>query len=285
MANDLPTYNEADNQLIEDYLDGLLSEQSRKEVEERLQTDPDFAAQLALHQDIEGVLNTSEKQELKQNWAELILEVEEEMQVEKPENPLKVVSKMEGKKGKRSFSWLQIAAIILVLLIPAILYFMGVFDRTSSTYPQQLAMEYFEAPENMTIAKRGGTDTEGNIEELKQQVQSFYEQKDYRNALEVLQKMAKNGSAVNMSQVYFSMGICHFLLKENEAAIQSFLKVRSRDGIKSKADWYLALTYLQQGDTIKAKEILKQVAEKDVNVKRKKKAQDLLEKLVELKTI
>ena len=75
------------------------------------------------------------------------------------------------------------------------------------------------------------------------------------------------------------MGICHFLLKENDLAVQNFVKVRPAEGIKSKADWYLTLTYLKQGDTEKAKEFLGKVVEKEVNVKHKKKAKELLEQL------
>lgn len=274
---DSPIYKDEDHQLIDDYLAGLLSEAAQQEVKERLQKDSSFAAHYQLHRDLEGILEATEKQSLKQNWTMLMAEAEAEMELEVPKSPLEVVAPSTSKNRKvRSFHWLRVAALILVFLIPALLYWTGVFDRTSTNSPEQLAMVYFEAPENLAVIKRGDTTT---IAIFQQQAQTFYEQKNYQNTLTVLEQMAEKQALVNKSQVYFSMGICHFLLKENEQAVQQFLNVRATDGIKSKANWYLALTYLQQGDTTKAIAVLEKVVVQDGSSKRKKKARELLKKL------
>lgn len=177
-----------------------------------------------------------------------------------------------------SFNGIKTVTIALLFLIPMV-FFSGCSNQTSSSYGERLAMQYFEAPTDMSIAKKGEAKRKAGTDALKKQVQTFYKEKNYRNALEVLEQMAEDDSGFNLSQVYFSMGICHFLLKESEPAVKDFLKVSPQDGIKSKSDWYLALTYLKQGDIAATKELLKEVVRKEVSVKRKKKAEELLEQL------
>ncbi len=276
MANEQPMYNDADHQLIEDFLEGILSEEDKKIVETRLESDADFATQFQLHQDIEGILDTSEKQSLKQDWATLMEEAEEEMKLEEGKSPLKVATKTTAKKqSKSSLGWMRIAAAILVFLIPAFLYFGGIFDASQAN-PQELAMQHFEAPDNIALAMRG---TENQITTQQELAKKLYAQKKYQNALKILEQLPLQDSIVNVSQIYFSMGVCHYLLGEYAEASQDLLEVNEQEGIKAKANWYLALTYLQQNELVKAKQLFKEIAEKDASKKRKKRAKQILEEL------
>ncbi|MGB0930311.1 MAG: hypothetical protein ACPGVB_06025, partial [Chitinophagales bacterium] len=119
-----------------------------------------------------------------------------------------------------SFNWIRVSAITLLILISA-MPFQSCSNQIASTYGERLAMQYFETPSKIAIAKKGGANPKAYIEALKQKVEDFYEQRKYRDALKVLEQMVDDSSIWNVSQVYFSMGICHFLLKENESAVKS----------------------------------------------------------------
>lgn len=277
MANEQPTYNDADHQLIEDYLEEILSEEDRKIVEKRLKSDSEFEAQFQLHQNIEGILEANEKLSLKQNWAMLMEEAEQEMKLEGEKPSLKVATKNQ-KQTTPSFGWRRIAAAILVFLIPTFLYFGGMFNASQAT-PHELAMQYFEAPDNIALSMRGTEDTDNEIATRQELAKQLYAQKDYQGALTTLEKLPIQDSSVNVSQVHFSMGVCHYLLKQYKEAAQDLLEVNPQEGIKAKANWYLALAYLQQNELVKAKQLLEEITKKDANKKRRQHAKQILKEL------
>ena len=259
MAHEQPLYNEADHQLIEDYLDGILSEEDRKMVEDRLQSDSDFAVQFQLHQDIEGVLDAHEKTHIKARLGSFDRGSRGGNDCFYRCLSLKVASKSSQKS---SFHWLKVAAIVLMFLLPAALYLGDIFNP-NTTSPQELAMQNFVAPNVLIEVSRGGEDAVKSVVALQKSIQVAYKNKAYQRAFGFFGGFAENKHGgffgKYFTNLFFQRGFVNFLLKDYNEAAHNFLKVNPTDGIQSKANWYLALTYLQLSDIEKAKALLSEI--------------------------
>ena len=238
---------------IESYLDGSLEGPARQAFEARLKAEPELAAQLALHQEVELRLEDFHKEEMKAEWKQFLDENAEKKEAKVVRFPMRVIG---------------IAASVLVLL-GATWWFL----RPAST--DVLADQYWNqtASFSYTDAVRS-TDPSEADEKLLEKAFQQYNQADYNGTLNSLSSLGvKTESAILLE------GAAQFQSNNLPAASTAFRSILDDPSTLSKdeAKWYLALIYLKQKNKAAAQKLLEEiVAAKSWNFK---SAEELLAKL------
>jgi hypothetical protein len=161
----------------------------------------------------------------------------------------------------------RVAAMIVILLIPAAIY----FSQLNSD--SDLFADNFES---YSLRIKG--DVRGATENELQLFTSKYKKQDYEGALIGLKTILNDEPDHPVFNFY--VGMCHLELLQTESAIKAFL-ITIEDGQSAfveQAIWYLALGYLKNEELAKAKNQLQLLKESPANYK-EKEATNLLEKM------
>lgn len=212
-------------ELFDAYLQKKLSAEERLNFENRLSSDPGFAAEFEafqlFEQDITDAEVTAFKDQLKQ-W--------DKSQEEKIVKKGRVITmKMIG-----------LAASVAVILIVSILYF------TSTPNHQELVAANFEPYDNILTVRGEKEDLdEGLIQ---------YELGEYKTAISIFKAYPNNINA------QFYLGEAELALNNYKNAIHVFDDVLKTDGIFNEiATYHLALAYIGNDEISQAKETLSNI--------------------------
>ena len=181
---------------------------------------------------------------------------------------------------RQSPSWLNIAAVFLLILIPTLLMISKSHDQHSRR--DQLYALYFQ-PEASAVPGTGtlrevplpGTDSD-----LKQSALNFYEAKKYESAIPLFRKVLKESPSDPDASFYLSISLMQ--AEQYKPAIDLLKKIRSDTTAKkynTAAGWYLALAYLKLGDPTETIQRLRQLSKQDDSPYYQKKAAALLDLL------
>lgn len=248
---------------IEAYLNGELDEVQLKIFEEQMKKDDALAAQVHLFKNMD--LAISDKSALQ--FQKL---------VQKEANPF--FQKSSAPEAKiRKLSWTSrswtIAASILVLIISATLLFQK-FGSSDPVSNQELFAQNFmvyDLDENLRSSAIEPDLFQAGIRE--------YQKENYSAAIDTFQNLQK--STPNDMVLAFALG--NTFLNQNPSnfrlAQAEFQKVIEEDNsiYVSKAKWYLALIYINNGRINLAKNLLQEVVESGDNLS--KNAEHLLKDL------
>lgn len=208
-----------DTQHIDQYLKGELSEPEIKAFEQQMQSDKDFAYEVKLQ---ETAIETVQ-------YANFMTKVEGVRQeiAGDTTRPKENASQPSGVRWLRPLLGLAVAAMIALLIWQP--WQGSLVDR----YYTPIALDITQMSDG---------------EQELQQAQEAYNSGDYTEALPIFEKYPNN------TKVQLAKGNAEYNLKKIDAAVATFQKIASGNSEdKYAANWYLALTYLKQGQPEKAK--------------------------------
>jgi len=162
--------------------------------------------------------------------------------------------------------WSLVRNIAAILILGILLTY--VFLPKSMT-SEELYTSYYEAPE-LELNYRGGDD-----DRVVAQLSQYYEAKNYMSYI----KLADQQDSLILARptLQFAKAIAYVETENLTSAIPLFEKLRTNPLHKKRSQWYLALTYLNEGNLDKAKSILNEIA--DGQGSYNNKAKEILGKL------
>jgi tetratricopeptide (TPR) repeat protein len=247
--------NEKDMDIIENYLAGKLPAEDRKEVEDRLLTDREFAQRVEIFKTLPHILSEA-SHDFRNELEGLYQEYHQQ----------------DGRSVTRSRrTFVMAASIALLVSITGILIWL----LPGSLTPQEIYATHFTVPaDNITVRN------EQDISLALQSAMEAYNDQSYPEALAKFETLLQNDPA-NVPVLFYS-GVSYLILEETEKAMQNLQKVTQTDNTTYKltATWYLGLAYLQQGNTAEAREVFSSLKESGSSYA--KRAATILQQLEEI---
>ncbi|MGB0930606.1 MAG: tetratricopeptide repeat protein [Chitinophagales bacterium] len=234
---------------IEIYLDGELKGEELQKFERKMQTDPNFAAQVEEHRDLETMMTSLEIDHWKQRAKTLLKE--------KKAQSTPITQPIKKTKPQNKLPYYLLRAAAVVLLVIGLAYF---FLPSQSVNSEQLAMTYFEQTESSIYSGiERGEETDNSDVQLLNTAHEQYQEKSYLQAAKTLTKIAQNSPLYSESTLL--SGLCYMQANQLSQAIQSFQTVANHPNTLSQeeANWLLALAHLKKGDIEAGKKQLQSI--------------------------
>ncbi len=234
---------EDDLQLIERKLAGELSPPEETTFSQRLSQDAEFAEQYALGQMMIASLRDHHLKQEMQGW-----------------------SKAAARQQKRRRQYGIAAAAAFLLTATAAVWYVSSLQPT----PQALYETYYTVyPADPVL--RGEPTVDYN------QAMRLYQEERYQEAIPLFEELQANDSTDPWIALF--LGNSHLNTGETEAAIRYFGQVAEADDaiVRRYGQWYLALSYLRNGDLSASEEQLRSLSEQPGMFQRK--AQIMLEEM------
>lgn len=207
-------------ELIENYVEGRLSENERQAFETRLIIDTDFKEEFDLYNNVVAGIKASGMENLKAKLKEADDELDSD----------NVVELKTGKKNNTRL-YLSIAASLVLILGIAFIWKINSINDLSgmadSIYEKEKGL-----PVEMSIESNG----------LKGAMNS-YKTGDYNSAKKYLTDVINNNQANDTA--YFYLGVINYELKDFKGAESFLSSVEPTSQLYSKAQYRLLLTYLK----------------------------------------
>ncbi|CAM1345290.1 tetratricopeptide repeat protein [Tenacibaculum amylolyticum] len=160
------------------------------------------------------------------------------------------------------------SSIAAILIVSFSLFFNNVSNNPSDLYAE-FNNNWQELP---SLTLRGNESKLSDLEHL-------FKQKKYSDALQVLELARKDEKLVSDPQILLYMGVLNLELHKTQEAIKIFKELQNSNTLDAfKAHWYLALSYLKEGNKKLSVEQLQKLLNDQMNFK-DKEAKSLLEKL------
>lgn len=218
-------------ELIEDYLNGLLSEEASKKISALIETD-------ALARDIaNGILLLKNKFKTDEATEEYLNE------------RLAIQNNLITQNNRKSLSWLKVAATIVLVLVSGLV----IYNITANQNGQELVAQALEVPYPMIAVSRGD-DTNDDLNEAI----SAYESRNFAKAAASYAKLEQS------TTIKFYLGLS-YLYNDNfdEAIAKLSDRALQESRFSDQCEWYLALAYFKAGEAQKSKAILHGIANND----------------------
>lgn len=221
------------NELLDRYFKGSLTAEEKLMLEDQLRSDAEFREEFELRQATREAVIRGKHNELKA----FLGEVEEEL--------------ARGQKAReiwpKSYLWKVAAGV--ALLVAATLLIWNLTDSRKAE-PMDSFLSYYSAYPNVVSPITRGEDI--NPKDLEKAAFIAYESKDYSLSDSLFTKILP----YQPDYVQFYKGISKFELGQYDSAIHYFDNYLYSDGtqLRDQAKWYMALSYLVKGDTLKGKE-------------------------------
>lgn len=224
------------NELLDRFFKGVLTEDEKLRLESLLHADRDFREEFELQQAVREAVIRNKHKELK----EFLGEIEEEFSADQKVRKLR----------PKSYIW-KIAAG-LVLLVAATVLVLNLVDTRNTSPNTDSFLSYYSAYPNVVSPITRGE--EMNPEDMEKAAFIAYESKNYVLADSLFTQVLP----FQQDYVSFYKGISKFELGQYDSAAKFFDNYLYSDGtqLRDQAKWYMALSYLVKGDTIKGKEEL-----------------------------
>ncbi|MDH7445725.1 tetratricopeptide repeat protein [Aquimarina sp. 2201CG14-23] len=259
--------------LIQNFLNGKLSEQERNEVLSKIEENPDFKEKVNFEKQLHLNLNHTDWSIGSNHSLPEVKEYEELLKdatTQELKNTLKTVnSDYQKKQIKQPRSWLLYSGIAAILLLIGV----TIFSTSNNLSSEELYASYINHSELPSLIDRGSTDQTVLIN-----AQKLFEAKQYDQALDILTNDIDSVQQ-NKAIVYLYTGISQMELNQFDQAENTFNKLINSKFIDApKGIWFKALLLLKQNKIKDAKDLLMQIAKSPSNYK-SKEASELLEQL------
>ena len=235
--------------LIEQHLEGKLSEQDQTAFEKRIANDPELMAEVKLHEELKKNISDTSLMDFK----EKIAAAENDYFGHSKDNPF-----------VRHRASLIAAALLLLLSVSFLIKY---FDQPPMT-GGELFTAYFEPYTNVISVR--GADSEKRLESA----MALYDKGNYPLAINQLEQL----DTAERPMVAFYLGISHLAADNHVLAKPYFEKFAfsKNNPLGPAASWYLALAHLKTGDYEKAKVLLTRVLAFTSNEPYKPMAKEIL---------
>ena len=233
---------------IDRYLSGELEPEERKAFEQYMDRDPDFAAKVERALLSKGVAYKEGLDEWKAGKLQQLTYWE------------------ATDRSSRTTAWLKIAAAIAILLMLGA----GIFSLSSkSQSPEALFAEYYAIKPSPTYRQQGGNSP------LKEGFRAF-NQHQYEEALRHWDQFSMKTDQFTKDEISYYRGLSYLELHMIAQAREQLEQI-SDHSFLSKAQWYLALIALKEGEVDQARGLLEIVGQTPSSFQ--EQARELLEKL------
>ncbi|MBT9186818.1 tetratricopeptide repeat protein [Zobellia russellii] len=223
-------------ELINGYFEGSLSEEQKREFDHLFETNTDFKTDFEFQEELKRALVKSERKQLK----EILSNTNTPHEKEKSQ----VI---------RLRPWFIAASVALLAGISSWLIFFNRPDIDS----QQLYASNFAPYENVVHPIERGE----QLEDLKTRAFIAYENAEYTKAIELFQTLNKKN---NDRYIIFYEAIALMQLNKHDEAVPLFEDYIETNGeLKERAIWYLALAYLKLDEIEECKEQLSLLTHKE----------------------
>ncbi len=238
---------EQDIALIDQYLNGELSEAEAEAFRRRLADEKDFAQ---LYEEMKHIQKGLEHAALEQAW-EFLKQTEAEI----AGNDISVAA---GSKWK---TWVPVAATATLLLVAAWFFFL------KSTEPNDLYAQYFEVYPNVEAPIYRDSSAKDSLT-AKDLGFRYYADQDYGMAIEIFESIAEPDEGT-----LFYLGMS-YLANNNPQQAAAIWEPLSKEALdyKTQIQWYLALAWLKLDEVEKAKEVLGELAQSGTAYEERSKA-------------
>lgn len=231
------------------YLNGEMEEKEKKVFEKELDTDEN------LHQKfMQVVTHTFEKRRIENNIKDL-----------QKKHPIK-----QTKVHILHSTWLKVAAVLLVLLIPAGILLNNYLKQ--DTLLNDHYLQYYSKNGHRSIPGQTEVDPKTKAFEL-------YKTKQYDKAAPVFEHLAE--AMDKPEEMYLYAAICNLRLggeQKRDLSIHQLQKVlNSNNNHKEAATWFLAVAYFENGNKDQAEKLFEEIVSSDSHFN-KQKAGEVLEK-------
>lgn len=229
-----------DHILIEEYLDGRLSEEARAALETRLAADEELAQALSLRRDMDRHLRKREKRaQLKSTLAELGQEFF------KAETP--AAAPGEARRIPLHRRWYAYAAAVLLLAAASIVLYLNLRPGLYEQYAQH-------APLSLTVMS-------AEADALGARAEQAFNAGEYEDAYAALQDYVNAHPANNLARLYLGLSALETGRLDEALSIFNQIKTEAGGQWADYAQWYLALTYLKQGDKAACRTALEEIGD------------------------
>jgi len=209
------------------YLAQQLTEEEKQNFEQQYQDDQEFARQVDQCLRLEYATRTAGKAQLYNTFN-------------------KEFDQWKSEQTKRRWRYVGVAALpIFALIIGLYMLLRGV-----ATMPELYEQYYTPRELSSTMS-----DTQSQWESFVE----VYNQKDYKQAEELLLALSQDSSFTQTSRLYLYLGNCQLGQNKPQEAITSFQKVSKDSAYAEEAQWYTALTYLKAEDKPNAVRMFTQI--------------------------
>lgn len=274
-----------DIELIENYLDNLLSEEETANFRQKLNDNPDFAK---LYDDLKwiipGIKYTSRNQLRREllnysndldkfdeyNLPESEFDLEKDFGVfvseKEPASPLHVSSKNENNTEapfQSKFFLYSIAASIVILIALTFVFFQ------TSEPEEAFQLAYNEIGQGAyPFIRENPEDIELNRSSIPQvtadkiqQAYLEYQERNYEEAIKLFEEVRKDDKEKDEKLIFY-LGNAYLANNNPQKAIDTFLEITDYNhDYLSKTKWYLGLAFLKNGDLNKAQEVFEDMQE------------------------
>jgi len=239
MKNDL-NYAE----FIERYLDGEMGKDEQTWFEKELDANPKLQKELELRRNINTAILEKEVMELRSQLKEIC------------SSPGYRETAVRKKAVVLSRKLLIAASFIAIAIIGSLLVLLLRSKSYSSEEIYAMYYRPYEATMNFRSADAG-------INDDLRTAMTYYENKNFRNALVLFEKILNDDSSRIGLNVY--SGISHMEVEEYNDANSNFQKIIDDEYSLyiEQAEWYLGFCYLMTNNTEKAKQQFEQIAGQD----------------------
>jgi hypothetical protein len=243
-------------ELIDKFFSDTLSDKEVTIFNSLLQEDQEFKEEFLFQKNLKKALLLNQRETLKETLQGF-------------EKDLKKESKIFTLRN-----WLIAATIIILLGIGAFFYM-----PYGSQEPAKIYAAYFEPYRNIIRPVERGED-DGSIESKAFQA---YENGKYHKAINLFNSI-EFFEDDNSDYIDFYKGISYLAINKNEEAIDVLLPIATEIekgdyDISQKANWYLALAYLNSNEIDKAKSQFYMIAQDNAFTYKKEEAGEILKKL------
>ena len=213
---------------IDNYFQGKLEITEKEAFETRLELDKNFAEEVAFYLQTRASL---QEEKLRQRHAEWL---------------------PNRQRSKQTVIYKRMAMGVAASLV--LMIFGWLLLKKPELTPEQMATEYIELNlMNLPFTMDG---TQDSLELGKR----FYNEKKYSEAMAIFKKLLDREP-----QALEFTGLTALQMNKYEVAMSYFEKLsQNAELITNKGKFYIALTYLKQGNTQKGKQILREVIEQDL---------------------
>ncbi len=222
---------------IENYLTGKLQGTPRSDFEQRLQTDKGLAEEVAIHEKL------YEQMAIKT----VLASAEANAFQDKLNNALTQHKQKNAQTTIRKLNWkpLAIAASISLLI--------GFFFLQNGSTDSLTLYNDYAKHETLALVSKGAENYDFS------EITAAYQKDQYELTDEkirmALQELPQNHP--HLFSLKLTQGICRLELDKVDEAKRIFQRLSQTDHLDApKADWYLVLTYLKQGNTELAKQVI-----------------------------
>ncbi|MEO0468946.1 MAG: tetratricopeptide repeat protein [Bacteroidota bacterium] len=245
-------------ELADRYYDQKMTAAERAEIENRLQTDDSFAAQMSQYREARQAVAVWSEEEIKARFRRRYAEHAESSVKEAKTIPL----------FRRS--WLYAAAAIVVLLVAV---FLGRSGRQAS--PEDIFGQHFSMP-SLSSARGAEADSVAVLQRF-QQANAWYLAEQYDSVLLVMPEIVNDSAFNRQASAWLHIGMSHYALGQEVQALEALAKVSTESPLVHQANWYRGLIFLKQGKLADARPIFTQLVQESRFYG--KKAQEIIDQL------